>query len=51
MKGGLEGVPEEFHKIGVRIEDDVLVTDDCYEILSAEVPVDVESIEQLASSD
>ena len=44
-------MPEEFHKIGVRIEDDVLITDDGYEILSSEVPVDVESIEKLASSD
>ena len=51
IKEGLEGVPEEFHKIGVRIEDDVLITDDGYEILSSEVPVDVESIEKLASSD
>ena len=51
IKEGLEGVPEEFHKIGVRIEDDVLITDDGYEILSSEVPVDVESIERLASSD
>ena len=44
-------MPEEFHKIGVRIEDDVLITDDGYEILSSEVPVDVESNEKLASSD
>ena len=51
IKEGLKGVPEEFYKIGVRIEDDVLITDDGYEILSSEVPVDVESIEKLASSD
>ena len=30
---------------------EVYVTDDGYEILSSEVPVDVESIEKLASSD
>ena len=51
IKEGLEGVPKDFHKIGIRIEDDVLITDDGYEVLSSEVPVDVESIEKLASSD
>ena len=51
IKDKLEGVPEEFYKIGVRIEDDVLITDDSHEVLSSEVPVDISSIENLVASD
>ena len=51
IKDKLEGVPEEFYKIGVRIEDDVLITDDAHEVLSSEVPVDISSIENLVASD
>ena len=41
-------VPEEFLAIGVRIEDDVLVTEDGIENLSRGVPVDPDEIEALA---
>ncbi len=41
-------VPEEFLGIGVRIEDDVLVTEDGIENLSRGVPVDPDEIEALA---
>ena len=41
-------VPEEFLGMGVRIEDDVLVTEDGIENLSRGVPVDPDEIEALA---
>lgn len=42
-----EHVDEKWRGIGIRIEDDVLVTRDGYEILSAGVPKSVAEIEQL----
>jgi Xaa-Pro aminopeptidase len=41
------GVPEEFHDIGIRIEDDALVTAEGCELLSRGVPVDADAIEAL----
>ena len=41
-----EGVPEQFWNIGIRIEDDVLVTADGYTILSDAAPKQVADIEQ-----
>lgn len=42
-----EGVPEEFWNIGIRIEDDVIVTDDGCRILSGDAPKRVADIETL----
>lgn len=46
-----EGVPERFHGIGIRIEDDAVVTDapgfDGCELISRGVPVDTDEIEAL----
>ncbi len=44
-------VPADFHGIGVRIEDDLLVTADGYENLSAAAPVEPDTIEVLCSED
>ncbi|QDL52990.1 aminopeptidase P N-terminal domain-containing protein [Rhodoferax aquaticus] len=41
------GVPEAFHNIGIRIEDDALVTANGCELLSRGVPVEAEAIEAL----
>ena len=41
------GVPEAFHHIGIRIEDDALVTDTGCELLSRGVPVKPDDIEAL----
>ncbi|MEQ1773141.1 MAG: aminopeptidase P N-terminal domain-containing protein [Burkholderiales bacterium] len=45
-----EGVPAEFANIGVRIEDDVVVTDAGCEILTAAAPKTVRDIEALMAS-
>ena len=44
------GVPAEYLGIGVRIEDDLLVTESGCDILSRDVPVDPDEIEVLWSS-
>jgi Xaa-Pro aminopeptidase len=41
------GVPEQFHGIGIRIEDDAIVTDTGCELISRDVPVEIEAIEAL----
>ena len=41
------GVPEKFHNIGIRIEDDAIVTATGCELISRGVPVDAEEIEAL----
>jgi Xaa-Pro aminopeptidase len=40
-------VPEKFHNIGIRIEDDAVVNAGGCELLSRGVPVDLVAIEQL----
>lgn len=42
-----EDIPEAFRGIGIRIEDDVAVTDDGHEVLTAGVPKRVSEIEAL----
>ncbi|MDR3369254.1 aminopeptidase P N-terminal domain-containing protein [Rhodoferax sp.] len=41
------GVPEQFHNIGIRIEDDAIVTESGCELISRDVPVSVAEIEAL----
>lgn len=45
--GGDDDIPAEFRNIGVRIEDDVRITDAEPEILSADVPAAADGIEAL----
>ena len=42
-----EGVPEAFHHIGIRIEDDAIVQQDGCELISRGVPVGADEIEAL----
>jgi Xaa-Pro aminopeptidase len=42
-----EGVPERFHNIGIRIEDDAIVTAEGCELITRGVPVKAQEIEAL----
>ena len=42
-----EGVPEVFHNIGIRIEDDAIVTETGCELITRDVPVAADEIEAL----
>ena len=43
-------VPEEYRGIGIRIEDDILVTDDGAENLSEAMPRDIEGLQNWMAS-
>ncbi len=45
-----EGVPEQFHNIGIRVEDDAIVTPSGCELISRGVPVKANEIEALMKS-
>ena len=46
-----EGIPPEYKGIGIRIEDDILVTEQGFEVLTHEVPKEINEIEKLCRSD
>ena len=45
MPVGSHLAPERYHGIGIRIEDDVLITDTGYEVLSNQCPTHPDDIE------
>jgi len=45
-----QDIPEEFRQIGIRIEDDVLVTEDGYENLSVETVKELADVEAMVQS-
>jgi Xaa-Pro aminopeptidase len=50
IPAGMRGVPKRFHNIGIRIEDDVLVTASGAEVLTAGAPKEPDEIEALMAS-
>jgi Xaa-Pro aminopeptidase len=50
IPAGLKGVPRRFDNIGIRIEDDVVVTRDGVEVLTAGAPKDPDAIEALMAA-
>jgi Xaa-Pro aminopeptidase len=47
---GTKGVPAKWQGIGIRIEDDVLVTKDGHEVLTDGVPRTVDAVEAVLAS-
>lgn len=47
IREGKEGVDPEYYNIGIRIEDDVLVTQNGYNLLSWKAPKEIKDIEKL----
>lgn len=47
---GTRGVPPEFRNIGIRVEDDVLVTREGHEVLTDGVPKDADAIEAVMAA-
>lgn len=45
-----DDVPEPLRGIGIRLEDDVLVTEDGHEVLTRGVPVDPDEVERICTS-
>jgi Xaa-Pro aminopeptidase len=45
-----DDVPESFRGIGIRIEDDVLVTEDGYEVMTAATPKSIADVEALTTA-
>lgn len=46
----MRGLPKKWWNIGIRIEDDVLVTKDGYEVLSKDAPKQADEIEELMAN-
>lgn len=47
IASSIQGVPERFHHIGVRIEDDIYVTDAGCEVLTKALPKEINEIEAI----
>jgi Xaa-Pro aminopeptidase len=45
-----EDVPESFRGIGIRIEDDVLVTDQGHEVMTSATPKSIADVEALTTA-
>ncbi len=51
FRDGVDGVPETLKGIGVRIEDDILVTEEGHSLLTTDVPKEIDELEALVGSE
>ncbi|MES1928172.1 peptidase M24 [Salinisphaera dokdonensis CL-ES53] len=51
VQANSEGAPRRFWNTGIRIEDDIVITDDGCEVLTSDVPKDADEIEALMAGE